>query len=159
MKAFRVCSRQGCHQPAVATLTYSYSDATAVLGPLSTSAHPQAYELCAEHAHNLTVPKGWQVVRLQTEFVAAEPRDEELEALAQVVRKASRRGDLNELPDPVWTGPLMPEAVTGSALRPGPEYDPHQMQGVTLPPPPPPETGEHSDRPGNFRLLPGGLPD
>lgn len=60
----RGCSRNGCTEPAVATLTYSYSDSTAVLGPLAGAAEPHTYDLCSRHTERLTVPRGWDVVRL-----------------------------------------------------------------------------------------------
>jgi len=77
--------------PAVATLTYDYTDSTAVLGPLSTAAEPHAYDLCERHALGLTVPRGWQVVRLTTEFEPAPPSPDDLSALADAVREASHR--------------------------------------------------------------------
>jgi hypothetical protein len=47
----------------VATLTYVYSDSTAVVGPLASFAEPHSYDLCEEHAVRLTVPRGWEVMR------------------------------------------------------------------------------------------------
>ena len=64
----RHCSKPGCSRPAVATLTYDYSDSTAVVGSLSAAADPNAYDLCEHHANSLTVPRGWQIVRLQRPF-------------------------------------------------------------------------------------------
>ncbi|SNU02687.1 Protein of unknown function [Ruaniaceae bacterium KH17] len=90
MKMSRQCSRNACQRPAVATLTYDYGDSTAVLGPISTQAEPHAYDLCDVHAERLTVPRGWQVVRLATEFEPAPPSPDDLEALAAAVREASR---------------------------------------------------------------------
>lgn len=90
MKMSRQCSRNACQRPAVATLTYDYGDSTAVLGPISTQAEPHAYDLCDVHAERLTVPRGWQVVRLATEFEPAPPSSDDLEALAAAVREASR---------------------------------------------------------------------
>ena len=69
----RHCSKPGCSRPAVATLTYDYSDSTAVVGSLSAAADPNAYDLCEHHANSLTVPRGWQIVRLQTTFEPAPP--------------------------------------------------------------------------------------
>ena len=74
----------------MATLTYVYADSTAVLGPLATDAEPHSYDLCEPHAHRLTAPRGWEVVRLATEFVPAEPSVDDIEALADAVRQASR---------------------------------------------------------------------
>ena len=90
VRAVRQCTRSACDRAAVATLTYVYADSTAVLGPLSSSAEPHAYDLCDVHAKRLTVPRGWDVVRLATEFVPAAPSDDDLVALANAVREASR---------------------------------------------------------------------
>lgn len=59
----RTCSKVACGRDAVATLTYDYADSMAVLGPLSVTAEPHTYDLCAIHAERLSVPQGWQVIR------------------------------------------------------------------------------------------------
>ncbi|MDN5559532.1 MAG: DUF3499 domain-containing protein [Ruaniaceae bacterium] len=105
MKMRRQCSRSACVRPAVATLTYDYDDSTAVLGPLSLQAEPHAYDLCEVHAERLTVPRGWQVVRLATEFEPAPPSPDDLLALAEAVREASR---------------FVPQRVTGLRAEPAP---------------------------------------
>lgn len=89
----RVCTKPGCTRGAVATLTYDYHDSTAVLGPLATSAQPHTYDLCDHHAENLTVPRGWQVVRLQTRFDPAPPSSEDLLALVEVIRDVAGGAD------------------------------------------------------------------
>lgn len=86
----RQCTRAACRRPAVATLTYVYADSTAVLGPLATHAEPHSYDLCAEHAERLTAPRGWEVVRLAPELIPAGPTPDDLVALADAVREASR---------------------------------------------------------------------
>jgi hypothetical protein len=86
----RQCSRTACSGGAVATLTYVYSDQTAVLGPLATYAEPHTYDLCAAHAEGQTVPLGWEVIRLATEFVDPGPTQDDLLALADAVREAGR---------------------------------------------------------------------
>lgn len=86
----RQCSRTGCGQAAVATLTYVYRDQTAVVGPLATYAEPHTYDLCAQHADRLTAPLGWEVVRLTTEFADPLPTKDDLLALADAVREAGR---------------------------------------------------------------------
>lgn len=111
----RCCSRTGCVNPAVATLTYAYRDSTAVVGPLATYAEPHSYDLCEEHAMRLTVPKGWEVVRHEGDFALPEPSADDLTALAEAVREAGRnersagpsdlsvggrRNHLRALPDP-----------------------------------------------------------
>lgn len=59
----RLCSKVTCAREAVATLTYDYGDQMAALGPLGSSVHPNAHDLCAQHAERLSVPAGWIVVR------------------------------------------------------------------------------------------------
>jgi hypothetical protein len=59
----RLCSKVACGAEAVATLTYDYADAMAVLGPLSYRSEPHSYDLCPRHAERLSAPQGWQVVR------------------------------------------------------------------------------------------------
>lgn len=74
----------------MATLTYVYSDSTAVLGPLATFAEPHCYDLCAQHAERLTAPRGWEVVRLAPEVDTQGPSHDDLLALADAVREAAR---------------------------------------------------------------------
>ena len=100
VKSLRPCSRTACGNGAVATLTYVYSDSTAVLGPLATYAEPHSYDLCAGHAERLTAPRGWEVVRLMPEFTPAEPSRDDLLALADAVREAGR-ATVAEAPLPV----------------------------------------------------------
>ena len=71
-------------------MTYVYSDQTAVLGPLATYAEPHTYDLCAAHAEGLTVPRGWDAIRLATDFVDPGPTQDDLLALADAVREAGR---------------------------------------------------------------------
>ncbi len=73
----------------MATLTYVYADSTAVLGPLATYAEPHTYDLCAAHAERLTVPRGWEVVRLTLPDAAPEHNSDDLLALADAVREAA----------------------------------------------------------------------
>jgi hypothetical protein len=74
----------------VATLTYVYSDQTAVLGPLATYAEPHAYDLCDEHSDRLSAPRGWEVLRLAPDPDAFGPSTDDLLALADAVREAAR---------------------------------------------------------------------
>ena len=83
----RQCSRPACKQVALFTLTYVYRDSTAVLGPLAAYTEPHCYDLCAAHAARLTVPRGWEVVRLPAG--PAEQEADDLEALANAVREAA----------------------------------------------------------------------
>lgn len=108
----RRCSKSGCSGVASKTLTYIYSDSTAVLGPLSTFAEPHAYDFCDSHSEKLTVPKGWTVIRHERDGIRQEPTPEDLLAIAEAVREAvksdpkpkiahpevGRRGHLRVLP-------------------------------------------------------------
>jgi len=86
----RRCSRTACTRAAVATLTYVYSDQTAVLGPLATYAEPHAYDLCDAHSDRLSAPRGWEVLRLAPDADAHGPTSDDLLALADAVREAAR---------------------------------------------------------------------
>jgi len=89
----RRCSRPGCKQDSVYTLTYVYRDSTAVLGPLAAYVEPHCYDLCADHADRLTAPLGWDVVRLPVHPEAPVPTQaDDLEALANAVREAAPPG-------------------------------------------------------------------
>lgn len=92
MSLSRQCSRTACSGGAIATLTYVYSDQTAVLGPLATYAEPHTYDLCVEHAKGLTVPRGWDVVRLLTDYAepVISPLRDDLADLADAVREGGR---------------------------------------------------------------------
>jgi len=86
----RACSKPSCSEPAVATLTYVYSDCTAVVGPLATYAEPHCYDLCQKHSERLTAPIGWEVLRLEPDPDALKPSSDDIEALANAVREAAR---------------------------------------------------------------------
>jgi hypothetical protein len=86
----RRCSKPSCNGAAVSTLTYVYADSTAVLGPLATYAEPHCYDLCQIHSERMTVPRGWEVVRLEPDPDALRPSSDDLEALANAVREAAR---------------------------------------------------------------------
>jgi hypothetical protein len=67
-----------------------YRDSTAVLGPLAAYVEPHCYDLCAAHADRLTVPRGWDVVRLPPPPAETEAEiADDLEALANAVREAT----------------------------------------------------------------------
>ncbi|MGH3866044.1 MAG: DUF3499 domain-containing protein [Pseudonocardiaceae bacterium] len=107
MRSVRRCSRTGCTNPAVATLTFAYADSTAVVGPLATSSEPHSYDLCERHALGLTAPRGWDVVRHDGEFAEPEPSVDDLTALAEAVREAGR----------VHSHPPEPTPATGPGRR------------------------------------------
>lgn len=113
VRRVRHCRRPGCERPAVATLTSVYADSTIVLGPLATEAQPEAYDLCQVHVDSFTAPRGWQVIRLATEFAPAPPSEDDLLALADAVREASRAphqtpapADRSPRPGGIMSGPV-----------------------------------------------------
>jgi hypothetical protein len=69
------------------TLTYVYSESTAVVGPLATFSEPHAYDLCAVHGARLKVPHGWNVIDGQMQG----PTDDDLMAIADAVREVASR--------------------------------------------------------------------
>lgn len=90
MSPTRRCSKTACSKAAIATLTYVYSDQTAVLGPLATYAEPHTYDLCEEHSTRLSAPRGWNILRLAIDQGAVQPSEDDLLALADAVREAGR---------------------------------------------------------------------
>ncbi len=86
----RRCSKPSCNAVATWTLTYVYSDSTAVLGPLATYREPHCYDLCDSHSVRLTAPRGWEVVRLELDPQALLPQPDDLEALANAVREVGQ---------------------------------------------------------------------
>ena len=123
----------------MATLTSVYADSTIVLGPLATEAQPEAYDLCDKHVSSFTAPRGWQIIRLATEFEPAPPSEDDLLALADAVREASRA------PRPV---------ASPAEHRPRPGGN--MPASLTAPLPPPPEIAEDEIlRRGHLRVLRG----
>ena len=86
MNVPRRCCRPGCPQYAVATLTFVYSDSTAVVGPLATAAEPHSWDLCVSHAGRITAPRGWELVR-HAGPLPSSPDEDDLVALADAVRE------------------------------------------------------------------------
>jgi len=82
----RRCCRPGCPHYAVATLTFVYSDSTAVVGPLATVAEPHSWDLCVLHAGRITAPRGWELVR-HAGPLPTHPDEDDLVALADAVRE------------------------------------------------------------------------
>jgi hypothetical protein len=88
VKVPRRCCRPGCPHYAVATLTFVYSDSTAVVGPLATAREPHSWDLCVGHAGRITAPRGWDLVRHAGPLpVPGNPDEDDLVALADAVRE------------------------------------------------------------------------
>ncbi len=91
----RSCSRVSCSAVATMTLTYIYSESTAVLGPLATFSEPHAYDLCDKHSTRLTVPNGWNVIRQDADENQTGPSDDDLMAIADAVREVAQASHSN----------------------------------------------------------------
>ncbi|OBH00569.1 hypothetical protein A5696_15845 [Mycobacterium sp. E2699] len=78
----------------MATLTFVYSDSTAVVGPLATAREPHSWDLCVGHAGRITAPRGWDLVRHAGPLFSepTHPDEDDLVALADAVREG-RPGD------------------------------------------------------------------
>lgn len=70
----------------MATLTFVYSDSTAVVGPLATVSEPHSWDLCVGHAGRITAPRGWELVR-HAGPLPTHPDEDDLVALADAVRE------------------------------------------------------------------------
>ncbi|MBO9706440.1 MAG: DUF3499 domain-containing protein [Arthrobacter sp.] len=115
----RMCSRSACRESAVATLTYVYADSTAVLGPLAVYPEPHSYDLCVHHADRLTVPRGWEVLRISLPATAeaerriSRPESDELSALADAVREERQASE-----DEAEPGTGIPQRLRPPLLEP-----------------------------------------
>lgn len=70
-----------------------------MLGPLALRAEPGSYDLCAAHGAGLSVPRGWEVIRLP-DAAQPGPSSDDLMALAQAVRLAGLGSAAEVRPEP-----------------------------------------------------------
>lgn len=112
----RRCSKTPCGRSASTTLTYSYGDQQAVLGPLSAVHVPGTHDLCAEHAASLVPPRGWDIVRLPV-GQTPEVRAGDLAALADAVRQAALRYEGETVPARAGRSHPDPDGVVEVARR------------------------------------------
>ncbi len=89
----RLCSKSGCRQAAIATLSYAYADRAAVVGPLALRHEPGSYDLCTEHSAGLSTPRGWELIRLPLDQFEPAPSHDDLLALADAVREVGLTWD------------------------------------------------------------------
>lgn len=106
----------------MATLTFVYSDSTAVVGPLATAHEPHSWDLCVSHAGRITAPRGWELVR-HSGPLATNPDEDDLIALAEAVREgrdvAVGGQPVNGFHDPVGQfGGASAEAPAAGVLAP-----------------------------------------
>ncbi|HUH70748.1 MAG TPA: DUF3499 domain-containing protein [Mycobacterium sp.] len=149
MNVPRRCCRPGCPHYAVATLTFVYTDSTAVVGPLATAREPHSWDLCVGHAGRITAPRGWDLVR-HAGPLPTHPDEDDLVALADAVREGgpSDRG-------PSYGGTGSPlngfpaRAGGGTPLRSG---DPTRERGSVSADPYIHHTGAHATAPSSGLL-------
>jgi hypothetical protein len=55
----RGCSRNGCAEPAEATVSLAYGAREVLIGDLTADRDPNLLELCGSHADRLSPPLGW----------------------------------------------------------------------------------------------------
>jgi hypothetical protein len=69
----RQCSRTGCADTALFTLSYQYARSVAWLDDLLAERDPHSYDLCQRHTMRLSVPNGWRLEdrRSRRELVVA----------------------------------------------------------------------------------------
>lgn len=105
----------------MATLTYVYSDSTAVVGPLATVREPHTWDLCLGHASRITAPRGWELMRHAAPLPVS-PDEDDLVALAEAVREGGV-GVTPPLPgfsDPIGVAhALAPQRVVANGRRRG----------------------------------------
>ena len=59
----RYCSKPGCAEPAIATLSLDYDSAVAVVGPLSPVPEFGCLDLCSQHQFKFVPMQGWRLIR------------------------------------------------------------------------------------------------
>lgn len=116
----------------MATLTYVYSDSTAVVGPLATIREPHSWDLCLGHASRITAPRGWELVR-HAAPLPTNPDEDDLVALAEAVREGRVSGG----------SPIPGFSDSGVAPAAAPRMNPGA-----------PRTGSAGRRRGHLRVLP-----
>jgi hypothetical protein len=57
----RQCSRTGCAETAILTLSYDYGRAQVWLDDLIPERDPHRYDLCERHGDRVSVPQGWMM--------------------------------------------------------------------------------------------------
>jgi Protein of unknown function (DUF3499) len=108
----------------VATLTFVYSDSTAVVGPLATIREPHSWDLCVTHAGRITAPRGWELVR-HAGPLPSPPDEDDLVALADAVREGQNGREAsvagppaNSFSDPISHHPSAHAVAPGGVLAP-----------------------------------------
>lgn len=112
----RYCAKTGCSGEAACCCGFDYTQRLVWLAPLGRERDPSAYDLCAEHATSLRVPKGWAL----EDHREVEEADGEMEELFSV-----------DAPLPALPGPVPQEALDVGPARREPRLVP--QIGAALP--------------------------
>ena len=128
----------------MATLTFVYSDSTAVVGPLATVSEPHSWDLCVAHAGRITAPRGLGAGS-SCRAVAHHPDEDDLIALADAVREgrdgvamgAPEAAALRDYSDPVNGGPVGAEGTVRHRRPPSNRRGPARGHLRVLPDPVP----------------------
>lgn len=89
-----------------------------MVGPLAALPEPHTYDLCQAHAHSLTAPRGWELVRPEGDLTPPPPPPDDLAALAEAVREGTNRPDPPGRSAPSGPAPPGPaQAGPGGHLR------------------------------------------
>lgn len=67
----RQCSRPGCAERAVVTLSYDYGRSQVWLDELVAERDPHSYDLCHRHATRQSVPLGWGLTDRRRTYAAS----------------------------------------------------------------------------------------
>lgn len=122
----------------MATLTFVYSDSTAVVGPLATVSEPHSWDLCVTHAGRITAPRGWELVRHAGPLPTVTD-DDDLVALADAVREGRDPASASAMAGGVAAG--FSDPTTG-------------ISGGALMAPPAPRSEQNGRKRGHLRVLP-----
>ena len=146
----RRCCRPGCPHYAVATLTFVYSDSTAVVGPLATAREPHSWDLCVGHAGGITAPRGWELVRHSGPMpLPGNPDEDDLVALADAVRESGPVDHGRDVASAPVNGYQSFDAFADSRLHRNGAHVSAPSGGVLAPPEP-----RSGRRRGHLRVLP-----
>jgi len=111
------------HRARGATLAYVYAESRGRRSAREV-AEPHSYDLCSAHGRRLTVPRGWDVVRIRGGYAACHPLPGRAHGWPEAVREAGRAVQAANPPTP-WEPP--PPAHLRTLTRPAhPRIGPDQ---------------------------------
>lgn len=150
----RSCRRNGCHEPATASLTFRYDTAEVRLDDLEAEPHPQRWELCERHA-GVNVPRGWGFLDARRsapgsaagELATVPERSADAAAVTAARPRDPRRDRRDAAPRPA--------AAAASASPPGAQGARSAPASGAEPGPQPQRVAASAGRPGALAERPG----